>query len=81
VLVREVIEVPKTGDLISENVNGKAYVLEAHRKGNGNVFVLLFLPNAGRHKFATGLYVGSGWVSGHYFENVNEALYDWLERR
>lgn len=76
-MVTSSLEVPKEGTLLATH---NAFVLEGHRAKNGNIHVLLFLPNNMQH-FATGIYIGpAGWISGHYFDNVNEALSDFLER-
>jgi hypothetical protein len=69
--------VPKTGSKLDDS---DAYVLEAHRDDAGNITVLLLTPGTVQ-PFATGLYVGNGqWNWGHYFDNVNDALYDYMER-
>ena len=74
----QTLEVPKTGTKLGLNEN--VYVLEAHRAENGNIYVLLLIPHSFQ-PFCVGLYVGQGsWHNGHYFDNVNEALYDYMER-
>jgi hypothetical protein len=70
--------VPRTGAYLPAQ---DAYILEAHKSENGNIVVLLFLPNAGHDHFATGVFTGNGWMWGAYFKVVNDAVYDYLERR
>lgn len=71
------LEVPKAGSSLQEI---PAYVLEAHKNQDGNIIVLLLLPFTVQ-PFASGILVApSEWVWGRYFDNVNEALSDYLER-
>lgn len=77
-MIKAGLEVPKTGAKLDD---ADAFVLEAHRAANGNIFLLLFLPNNKSSHFATGMYVGKGqWLFGHYFQIINEAVADFLER-
>lgn len=72
------IEVPKTGSKLPDS---DAYVLEAHRGENGNINVLLFLPGQQFTPFATGVLVTRNmWNWGHYFDVINDAVTDFLER-
>lgn len=76
---QEELAVPKEGTLLRKN---NAFVLEAHRsEKNGNIYMLLFLPNNTQH-FATAILTepNGGWMHGHYFDNINEALSDFMER-
>lgn len=77
----KVLEVPEVGTSITPAGGDAAYVLEAHQQENGNIYVLLLLPNNKITHFATGLFAGNGWMLGRYFDTVNEALSDFLERR
>jgi hypothetical protein len=71
--------VPKTGTQLGSSF---AYVLEAHQLENGNITALLLTPNAAQ-PFVSAIVTDTmkgEWMWGHYFDNVNEALSDYMER-
>jgi len=66
---------------VGDPVGPHAFILEVGTQKNGNVLALMFLPHNKAHHFAVGVLVNKeSWMWGHYFEDVNAALYEWMER-
>lgn len=70
----------KLKDLRGHSLGSGTTIIQVERNSREN-FVVLGVVRGTAQPFFTGLLQpGGGWISGHYFDDINEAVSDWLER-